>query len=274
MAYFRLETINVNGRDLHGITTAGSDSLAIHVHGTWGNFYGNPFINATADLYNRLGYAFLSANFPGHDETAVSENFDDFTPALDAWVDTMDTNASIILQGHSLGALKILRYMRDTRARTVDRIQAIVLLAPFDVVAFYSGGKLETLPEKRAATLRAISEQGEAALVPASVFDTWQLSARTFLQLTESGGVADQFPSRVGLAKVGHGIRCPILVAIGSEDFAAYPDATSVIEMLQGGNSVVATLIDGAPHNMAGRVPELCSAIERRLGEWTRVTTP
>jgi pimeloyl-ACP methyl ester carboxylesterase len=262
---FDLVAIDCDGSRLHGLWCAQEKAkgTAVHVHGTWGNFYGNPFIVPIARLYSDLSINYLTANFPGHDETAIGERFDDFTKALDSWLDRYGAGEPILLQGHSLGALKILRYMKDNRAMNRHRVRCLVLLSPFDVVAFYSCGNLDRNEERLQRIRDLIEIHGAGAPVPKDVFDMWSISLATFLELASSGTVSDQFPSRLGLEGTAlDKIELPKFVAIGSEDFAAYPSPSQVHQMTNRLHSVHSVLVEGAPHNFEGKVDSLVSALK------------
>jgi pimeloyl-ACP methyl ester carboxylesterase len=237
-------------------------ALAVHVHGTAGNFYGNPFVVPTAEFHLAAGRSFLTANFPGHDDTAAFEDFDDFTPALDAWLDGYAGDLPIILQGHSLGALKILRYLSDERAGHRDRIMELILLAPFDAVAFYANGEPEQAADRLQRVKLIAPQDGHRALVPEEMFEHWPISTLTFSQIGAPGTVADQFPSRHGLNGTSlERVGLPTFVAIGGADFAAYPNPGAAVKMADALPWVSAYEIPGAPHNFAGEVPALLAAL-------------
>lgn len=269
---YDLVDIPWQGDSLHGLLAAPqgrTSGFAIHVHGAWGNFYGNPFISRTADVYGKSGFAFLTANFPGHDETAIVERFDDFTPALDAWIGAFARGLPLILQGHSLGALKILHYLRDNRATYRQKVEAIVLLSPLDLVAFYGGANAEDIEKLVAEVDGLIGEAGADALAPPEVFEMWPMSLGTLRAMATPGSNADVFDTRSGLANSPlTQMTVPAFVAIGAEDFASYPSAGEVIEQVRNLQNVQAVLVQGAPHNFAERVDALAHEVEKWMHSW------
>lgn len=261
-ATFSLETVKLGESGLQGLwrPLPQARGVAIHVHGTWGNFYGNPFIVPCADLFGQFGFSFLSANFPGHDETSVNEKFGEFGDALDMWLGRLAPHGPVILQGHSLGALKAIDFVRRSTSVNASRIRALSLLSPFDIVAFYAKGKVGAIGS-RLETLRKIATaNGPKTLVPKDLFDIWDISVETVLELATPGSAADQFPSRDGLkgAWLQRGF-LPTFIAIGGADFAAYPTPDAAWQMASSLPNCSAHLIEGAPHNFADHVDELVS---------------
>jgi predicted alpha/beta-fold hydrolase len=195
-ARFELVTCKANGVELHGIYASppeGSEKLAIHVHGTWGNFYGNPFIAPLAEVYLKNGYAFLSANFPGHDETAVTENIEDFEPALQSWMSQWPRRR-VLLQGHSLGAIKVLK-LRKSKAWSALNVMGVVLLSPFDVTRFYEVQTKMSVSDLRSVVNKFAEEKGLDSVLPSEVFGLWPISAGVVLAGLDEGAGWNQFPS-------------------------------------------------------------------------------
>lgn len=249
---YELVTVEHDGGNLHGIVTGSGDKLAIHVHGTWGNFYGNHFVGELAQTYVDRGYRYAALNFPGHDETAISERFEQFPPALSAWLNRLNAPDQFLLQGHSLGALKALYAMR-TANHIAERVAALVLLAPFDVVEFYVRESGVDANELRDAATNLVQIDGPEARVPKYMSPYWDLSAQTLLDATTRGGDWDQFPSALGrVGSLGDSLP-PVFFAIGSEDFAAVPTVAEVFSLGSSAPSVTGShLSAGAPHNFAG----------------------
>jgi len=122
------------------------DTIIIHIHGNYGNFYNNKFIWYMSKIYTENNFAFLSFNLSAHDGLCegyrlgildyVGGGVADYNESI------LDIDASvkyahkigynhIILQGHSLGCDKIIDYI--LRYRPADC--GIVLLSPVDSFA-------------------------------------------------------------------------------------------------------------------------------------------
>lgn len=265
---FNLLEVPVGNRLIHGLVTPGAidTPIAIHLHGTGGNFYSNRIATAFAELYMRFGYRFATVNLPGFDSEYRTENITDYGPALDAWLTRISTG-EYLLQGHSLGALKTIDHVlsRDVN----DRCKRIALLSPFDIVAFYCNGELDQINTIRQRILKMQSEFGGDVSVPKDIFNVWDISASTYLSMIEAGGIADCFPSR-DFSKMSLGKWLPkqnVFIAIGGADFAAYPNPKEVYEMLPKAKNLTAAIIDGAPHNFDGKIELLSFALQEWLAK-------
>ena len=172
-----------------------SSTVIVHLHGTGGNFYRNPFTEHFADAYPKIGYSFMTVNLRNHDDGSINEKFEDSTRDIDCWMSrAFDLGyQQIILQGHSLGALKAVYYLSRKPSKEVPKV---ILLSPFDIIAFYSSMH----PENRTSlvtSVRQIAEKDPSALVPKELWSTWAISAGTFLNLVDQQTSADIFPFRV-----------------------------------------------------------------------------
>lgn len=140
-----------------------TDTIVIHVHGNYGNFYNNKFLWYMSKTYTQNGISFLTFNLSAHDGLCegyrvgeldyigggvadYNESICDIEAAID-FVQCIGYN-NIFLQGHSLGCDKILEYIIEHK---VDDISAI-LLSPVDSYAvqkrWLSIHKNETVEEQ------------------------------------------------------------------------------------------------------------------------------
>ena len=128
----RLVKIGVaDGHQLDGILYKAEESIAtvLHVHGSLGNFYQQPFIPVFAQVLTREGINLLSCNMRSHD--GIAEGYDgegemkyvggslarfetcveDIKGAV-AW--SRSLGRKVYLQGHSLGCDRVLHYLKET----------------------------------------------------------------------------------------------------------------------------------------------------------------
>ena len=132
-----------DGLRLSGLLNdVGSDTTVIHVHGFGGNFYENTFVDVMRDAYAIANLNFLAFNNRGHGSYveayqngamayvgAAVEDFEDCLLDIGAAVRFAQTVGSrVVLQGHCMGAHKIMHY-----ARRVDSSVELILLAPCDM---------------------------------------------------------------------------------------------------------------------------------------------
>ena len=267
---YALVSIEFPSGKLHGLYSPATKNFrgtVLHIHGTGGNFYFNPFIDPLRGAYHKNGYDYFTVNFPGHDNTVVHENFEDSNRAIDAWIGRMK-GGPVILQGHSLGTLKILNYLEKSDPDKIKRIKAIVLLSPFEIVAFYSqyNGKPHDFVRKELDNLY-VNHCDESDYVPRYIFDKWPISIRTFKNAIEENGIMDRFPARNDLRNCSiFRLRIPVFIALGSSDDYLYPPAETVYDMIRNKqNNIACCLIKGAPHNFEGKIDGLVKNVESWL---------
>src|SRR3989344_442736 len=114
-------------------------TILINIHGTASNFYENYFMHHLIKSLSPLGISTLSTNNRGasvyqvypHAGAAI-EHFEDCVLDIDAWIDyaLSQGHKDIILQGHSLGAEKVVYYMN--KGKNANKINAVILLSPAD----------------------------------------------------------------------------------------------------------------------------------------------
>lgn len=260
-----------DGVQLQGLLFKGDgkaqNSVVIHLHGIWGNFYANSFIDHFAEFYPHHGYSFMSVNLRGHDEGAMTDRFENCQKDIPTWLDFARRSGytNIILQGHSLGALQAVFFLQN--APSQNDVVALILLSPFDNVAFYCTDD-RTIREKRIGIAEAIANVDPNTVIPKELFDMWLLSAGTYLDLIGFDTKSDIFPFRNGTLEGTPiaSINLPVFAAVGANDFAAFPSPKAEIEQLNALRRVHAFLIEGAPHNFAGQE----TAILNNLSLWLK----
>ena len=252
----RLLREEIAGIPLHGLEFGDHDRMVLHVHGTWGNFYYHPFVPILGEMYDDAGWRYASVNLPSHDDGSTTETLRESLTAMAVWVERLARpGAGVILQGHSLGALKALALAAE---RPVD---AVVLLSPADIVAFLGGAE----PAERERRRSVVAGLPGDAMVPPEVFDRWPVTAGTYLSMAAAGGEWDLFPSRdlpTCVARLA-GVTVPCFVALGGADYASTPDPASIAAALE---SVASVHFDPvAPHNFAGSEHQLAAALRAFL---------
>jgi alpha-beta hydrolase superfamily lysophospholipase len=270
MTVYDLHQIQFQGTAYHGLSSGQGSFVALHFHGTWDNFYKNPFALALADTYNAAGLTYASVNLPGHDGESMAEDFDDSLGAISAWVEHFlpANEGRLLIQGYSLGALKVLRWLAEGPDELTGRVAATVLLSPFDLVAFYGGVGDDDVHRRRSEVQTQVAERGEDSLVEKSIFDVWPIGAGPFLRATESGGPWDVFPARIGSAGLLATTNAPTMAFIGGDDFALLPSVEHVVTTIRrGAPHVHLEFVPGAPHDFAGHEPAVAEAIVRLLGQ-------
>jgi pimeloyl-ACP methyl ester carboxylesterase len=266
MHNFNLSQIDFDGRPLHGLSS-GLDRgrIVIHVHGTWGNFYENQIATAFAQHYETLGYGFATVNIPGHDAESQQESFGESLPALSQWANHLLPRGEIVWQGHSLGALKIMRYLADGAEGQTATSKAAILLSPFDLAAFYAQSSDSQVASRKLDTAEDVVRDGRGdLLVPPDLFDVWPVSYHTYAAALERGGILDVFPTANSETGLLNSIDLPVFVGVGSEDFALIPSPQTVLDLVrEDAPSCRVAFVQGAPHNFAGYEHDLGNELTR-----------
>ena len=189
-----LSVVNNVGVVLDGIVFSPPDArLAIvHVHGSLGNFYQQPFVRVFATRLARHGVAVLSFNLTAHDGVSEGYNteremryvggslskFETCLDDLDALLRFAGSICpQVVLQGHSLGCDRVLFYAQR-RAVGIP----LILLSPCDSRRLHedwlSG---EQISEQAARLSSGTSDDKQVELLPASEYgvngpDGWTYS--------------------------------------------------------------------------------------------------
>ncbi len=207
----------------------------LHIHGMAGNFYENIFLDSMAEEYTNAGYAFLTVNTSGHDHIAdlaivgeeegykrkgqIFERFEDCISDIDAWLKYFKSKGynKIILQGHSLGAVKVVYYLYK---KPETDLAALVIASPPDML-----GKARVEAERKSferdltEAKKIVTEGDDKALLSNIIWDWYYISAGTYLNIVAEEAKTDVFPIlRGGDFKELESIKIPILAFYGGTD--------------------------------------------------------
>lgn len=142
-----VETATTDSLILHGFfAPQAGDTAVLHIHGYEGNFYENHFTHVLSSAFQEKNITFLTTNNRGNgkdttfntidgNEKRIGANFELLSEAyldIDAWIKFLldQGYTNIILQGHSLGTIKVVRYLFE--GSYTNSIKKMILLAPFD----------------------------------------------------------------------------------------------------------------------------------------------
>lgn len=145
---------------IHGFySNAVGKTAVLHIHGYEGNFYENYFLHPLYKKLREQNISFLSANTRGNGKItdfntvsgsiitvgAWNERLEDTYLDIDAWIKFLLTNGyeNIILQGHSLGTVKAVRYLFEGTHR--KKIKKLILLSPFDAKGLFQHYETKSL---------------------------------------------------------------------------------------------------------------------------------
>ncbi len=286
-------TVTADGLELQGFLALpdgdAPEAGVLHIHGLAGNFYENRFIDNVARTIANSGLGFLTVNTRGRDYLSdficekpdgtkeyrqiggIHEIFEECVEDIGAWIAYLRSRGmrSIILQGHSHGALKVTYHLYS---KADPGVAGLVLLSPSDDF----GCQRSRLGDKFAEAIgvaRAMVAEGRGSdLMPARYFH-YPVSACTYLDIFDDG-------SRLGIFNLSRtdsrdfpelrAIRVPVLAIVGSVDeaFLGTPEKyLSLIEAeLGAAPDFVGEIIQGAPHNYLDFEDE----VARHIGKWLR----
>jgi predicted alpha/beta-fold hydrolase len=120
----------------------------IHIHGFQGDFYTNEFLKKIAIQYKENNFGFVAVQNRGTGiqtdvykatggSAVVGSDFELLEEAyldIDAWIEFLFEQGykEIILQGHSLGTMKIIRYLFE--GNHSDSVKKLNIHDPFDII--------------------------------------------------------------------------------------------------------------------------------------------
>ena len=207
--------------------------LVLHIHGSYGNFYENLFLDSVADAYSTSGTAFLSVNTRGHDYYAdfktrlpqggydskriggILEQFGKCLLDVRAWIDFAQGQGftTVLLQGHSLGAMKAAYYC----ARAHDaRVKALFLISPPDILGTVRRNFGRDI-SRNLALARELAARNPDTLMPdGTSYDP--ISAGNYLSLYDDPEIAGMFsfPDKPNL--ILSSLELPVYAVIGEKD--------------------------------------------------------
>ena len=280
------DLIHIDSKDglilhgFHAVEPGRRSSVVIHVHGSYGNFFENFFLEEMARSYTQAGVGLLSIGTRGRDYYAdfkrksegayssrriggILEIFQECTLDLEAWVGFARDSGyqRIVLQGHSLGAMKAIY-----SASRGLKVEGLVLLSPPDNFGLQERdfGPEWTDFLTSASTL---AQSDSTALMPSNAYYD-PISSAAFLSLlgtpTDTGMFTYADPELMeasGLARIAS----PVLAPFGTIDEAVVgpvPQCASVLRsVLQKYTDVDVRIVEGANHPYHFRERELASVV-------------
>ncbi len=260
-----------------------TDKVVIHIHGMAGNFYENRFLDPMAKTFTENGWSFMAVNTRGHDYIADfplagneekyvrrGNTFEQFVDCLEDIRPAVDFAATrgfttIVLQGHSLGAVKVTYYLGATRD---PRISRLVLASPPDMVGlFEQDGDIH---QQRVTLARELVTKGQGKeILPQKIWGSNYLSAETYLDFSIRDNPIDVFNTYdEAKSSVLAKINVPIFAFLGSKDDAMILPLARALQVLKEKATSCprfdTDIIEGAPHSYFGHEEEAA----RRILEW------
>ena len=261
-----IHTYTEDGLLLEGVRyPARADLTIVYTHGLTSTVFRQTHVRVARGLQN-AGYAVVAGNNRG---TALAtpllqrsgprvlggswfERIEDAVTDIRAWMDVAAASGAkrIVLLGHSLGAIKAIRYAAETRDA---RLAGLVLASPP-----LRGFSRPPDPALVARASRAVDEGRAQELIDldAAGVAFGRLSAATVLSWASIGDIAPR------LRSTDH----PVLAIFGTEeaDIGGQAELDRIAELLPG--RFTGTMIAGADHTYDGHEAEAAELIAGWIG--------
>lgn len=270
-----VETTTADNLILYGLHLPGDKNkpVLVHIHGFEGDFFTNRFIKPLANTLkeNNIGfltvqtrgmgsdYGFKTINDTWKRYGAHFERHEEAYMDIDAWIKFLQEQGykNIILQGHSLGTMKIIRYLFE--GSHPELIKKLILLAPFDNIymakSFENGKRWRINLE--AAKQKVAEGKGEE-LMPKDWWDV-EMSYQTYISWLDDNDFTHMFDfhDKKYPFPILNKIEIPVKVIVGTKDDFLH---TSNKENPQEAMDIMKKnikdfsfrLIDGATHSYTG----------------------
>ncbi|MBP7057540.1 alpha/beta hydrolase [Candidatus Gracilibacteria bacterium] len=256
-----------------------SKRAILHVHGMSGNNYENRFYSEMIIQNVANDWAFFVINNRGHDYIAdipvasdkeeyrrignAYEVFEESIFDIAAAIDYLAQNGyeEIVLQGHSLGAVKIAYYCAETND---ERVSRLIMISPPDMV-----GLAEADSDYQQLIIEAkklVASGNEDQLPPKVIWGSYWLSAKTMLNFSIPGNAIDVFNfTRPQTLSILEKLKLPILAIMGELDDAVtmpIPEAMAILKQKCANCSdYTDVVIANAPHSYFGAEAKLAATI-------------
>ena len=230
-----VKTATADGLYLHGYHVPASDKkqVVLHIHGFEGNFYENYFTHVLADVLQKSNIGFLVVNTRGNGKDtdfnttdtqqvrigARYELLEDAHKDISAWIEFLISEGykNIVLQGHSLGTYKVVRYLSEGKYK--DRVSKLILLAPFDQKGcLLASGRVDIESFINKAKEKILHGDGEDLIT--HEYDDITISYKTFVSWYDAGDYSRMFE----FCTPGYDfpvlrkIKIPTKIIVGSKD--------------------------------------------------------
>jgi pimeloyl-ACP methyl ester carboxylesterase len=181
---------------LHGyyVSSENKKAAVLHIHGMESNFYQDNFIHALVDELEGKDIGFLTVNTRGNgrdtdfntvdgDRKRIGSRYEMLEEAhldIAAWLEFLidEGYKEIVLEGHSAGTLKVVRYLFEGELK--DKVNKLILLSPIDPLGFRKAcGRNDIEGFLKKAQAKVDEGNGDELITPE--FDHDALSYKTFI---------------------------------------------------------------------------------------------
>ncbi len=221
---------------LHGLLLRGDKNkpAVIHIHGFEGTFYTNEFVRAIAKRLKEKNTTFLTVENrgtaielelytttpgKGKKEGAHFEKLEEARLDIDAWIEFLKKEGykRIILQGHSLGTMKVVRYLIEGKYK--DRVEKLILLAPFDIIYLAEDATKGKWKKYIKVAEQKVGEGKGEEIIPKEFLDV-PMSYQTYLSHHNNNDFENvfKFHDKSYNFPILNKINIPVKVIVGTKD--------------------------------------------------------
>ncbi|MBI4836348.1 MAG: alpha/beta hydrolase [Candidatus Abawacabacteria bacterium] len=279
------EIVQVRTQDdliLSGLYSYGEKGkpLIIHIHGYSGTFYTNKFIHVIAEQLAQRGMGFLTVETRGsyekHDLPAYGKGYSEYGGFLelleeayqdiDAWISFALKQGcqNIVLQGHSLGTYKIIRYLFE--GKKAGNVKKLILLCPFDKQGIIEKASQGKWPEYLHQAKENMAQGNGQDMIP-TTWGSVPLSYQTFVswyQENELNKIFDLYQPNYHSSVLAQ-VTLPVKLIVGDKDeilFAGDPNPAFTLERIRSQfPHGEAQLIAGARHSFRDCEQEVAASV-------------
>lgn len=263
------------------------DTAVLFIHGFIADFYTHKFVKTLAETAVGAGHAFLSAQTRGTglhteflkgnriDAKYIGSYFELLEEAfldIDAWLNYLHElgYSKFILVGHSLGTLKVVRYLFEGSFK--GDVTKVSLLGPFDKNAYVekkSGGKWHDYVVE---AKKKIDEGKGLEFIP-DTYDDFPMTYQTFYSWYRPSDFNEMwdFYRKTGYSyPIWDKVKVPVQIVTGSIDESLeYPEFYTREEVYEIMCSKIKDLdlkvIEGSGHCFVGYEEQLVEAVRKFL---------
>ena len=269
---------------LRGLYVDGNKNkpAVIHIHGFQGDFYTNEFVKRISERLHEENIGFVSIQNRGtgveseiYTTTekgwtmggASYELLEEAYLDIDAWIRFLLDQGykEIILEGHSLGTMKIVRYLFE--GNYVGKVKKLILLAPFDIMQLLNDATKGKWKEYLKIAEQKVEEGKGMEIIPEHFLDV-KMSYQTYVSHHRQDDYVRMFAVHDGNYKFPllNKINIPVKIIVGTDDPYFHPANTKkpqeALDLLLGNIKISeGALIKGSQHVYEGFENEVAEEV-------------
>lgn len=208
--------------------------VILHVHGFKGDFYTNEFVKRIAERLHKENFGFIAVQNRGTGiESEIYTNtkegwqlggasyelLEEAYIDIDAWIKFLLDKGykEIILEGHSLGTMKVVRYLFE--GKYADKVKKLILLAPFDIMQLLQSVTKGKWREYIKIAEKKVKDGKGMEIIPSHFLDA-KMSYQTYVSHHKQDDFEKMFAvhDKSYTFALLNKIKIPVKIIVGTED--------------------------------------------------------